>query len=39
MAIAVGDYRYNDGLPDLYVIVYGHNVLYQNLGNCKFGRM
>ncbi len=35
MAIAVGDYD-NDGLPDLYVTGYGHNVLYHNLGNCKF---
>jgi hypothetical protein len=35
MAIAVGDYD-NDGLPDLYVTGYGHNVLYRNLGNCKF---
>jgi enediyne biosynthesis protein E4 len=35
MAIAVGDYD-NDGLPDLYATGYGHNVLYHNLGNCKF---
>jgi enediyne biosynthesis protein E4 len=35
MAIAVGDYD-NDGLPDLYVTGYGHNVLYHNIGNCKF---
>jgi enediyne biosynthesis protein E4 len=35
MAIAVGDYD-NDGLPDLYVTGYGHNVLYHNVGNCKF---
>ena len=35
MGIAVGDYD-NDGLPDLYVTGYGHNVLYHNLGNCKF---
>ena len=35
MAIAVGDFD-NDGLPDLYVTGYGHNVLYHNLGNCKF---
>ncbi|MFI5096485.1 MAG: CRTAC1 family protein [Candidatus Acidiferrales bacterium] len=35
MAIAVGDYD-NDGLPDLYITGYGHNVLYHNLGNCKF---
>ena len=32
MAIAVGDSD-NDGLPDLYVTGYGHNVLYRNLGN------
>src|ERR1700736_5907676 len=35
MGIAVGDYD-NDGLPDLYVTGYGHNVLYHNLGDCKF---
>ncbi len=35
MAIAVGDFD-NDGLPDLYVTGYGHNVLYRNLGACKF---
>jgi enediyne biosynthesis protein E4 len=35
MGIAVGDYD-NDGLPDMYVTSYGHNVLYHNLGNCKF---
>ena len=35
MGIAVGDYD-NDGLPDLYITGYGHNVLYHNLGNCKF---
>jgi enediyne biosynthesis protein E4 len=35
MGIAVGDYD-NDGLPDLYVTGYAHNVLYHNLGNCKF---
>ena len=35
MGIAVGDYD-NDGLPDLYVTGYGHNVLYHNLGNCTF---
>jgi hypothetical protein len=35
MGIAVGDYD-NDGLPDLYVTGYGHNVLYHNLGNCQF---
>ena len=35
MAIAIGDYD-NDGLPDLYVTGYGNNVLYHNLGACKF---
>jgi hypothetical protein len=35
MGIAVGDYD-NDGLPDLYVTGYGHNVLYRNLGGCRF---
>jgi enediyne biosynthesis protein E4 len=35
IAIAVGDYD-NDGLSDLYVTGYGHNVLYHNLGGCKF---
>jgi hypothetical protein len=35
MGIAVDDYD-NDGLPDLYVTGYGHNVLYHNLGHCKF---
>jgi hypothetical protein len=35
MAIAVGDYD-NDGLPDLYVTGYGHNVLYHNVGGCRF---
>ena len=35
MAIAVGDYN-NDGLPDLYVTGFGHNVLYRNLGGCRF---
>jgi len=35
MAIAVGDFD-NDGLPALYVTGYGHNVLYRNLGGCKF---
>ena len=32
--IAVGDYD-NDGLPDLYVTGYGHNVLYRNLGGVQ----
>ena len=35
MGIAIGDYD-NDGLPDMYVTGYGHNVLYHNLGGCKF---
>jgi enediyne biosynthesis protein E4 len=35
MGIAVGDFD-NDGLPDLYVTGYGHNVLYHNLGGCQF---
>ena len=35
MAIAAGDYD-NDGLTDMYVTGYGHNVLYHNLGNCRF---
>jgi len=35
MGIAVGDFD-NDGLPDMYVTGYGHNVLYRNLGDCKF---
>jgi len=35
MGIGIGDYD-NDGLPDIYVTGYGHNVLYHNLGGCKF---
>jgi hypothetical protein len=35
MGIAVGDFD-NDGLTDIYVTGYGHNVLYHNLGGCKF---
>lgn len=35
MAIAVGDFD-NDGLPDMYVTGFGHNVLYRNLGGCRF---
>ena len=33
--LAVADFD-NDGLPDLYVTGYGHNVLYRNLGGCRF---
>ncbi len=33
--VCVGDYD-NDGLPDLLVTYYGHNVLYRNLGHGKF---
>ena len=35
MGIAIADYD-NDGLADIYVTGYGHNVLYHNLGGCKF---
>lgn len=35
MGIAVADFD-NDGILDLYVTGYGHNVLYKGLGNCKF---
>jgi len=35
MGVAVGDFD-NDGLSDIYVTGYGHNVLYRNLGGCKF---
>jgi hypothetical protein len=38
MGIAAGDFD-NDGLPDLYVTGYGHNVLYRNLGGCKFEKV
>jgi enediyne biosynthesis protein E4 len=33
--LAVTDFD-NDGLPDVYVTGFGHNVLYRNLGGCKF---
>lgn len=35
MGVAVADFD-NDGLLDVYVTGYGGNVLYHNLGNCKF---
>jgi hypothetical protein len=35
MGVTIGDFD-NDGLPDIYVTGYGHNVLYRNLGDCKF---
>src|SRR6266550_3089552 len=35
MGVAAADYD-NDGLPDIYVTVYGGNALYHNLGYCKF---
>src|SRR5882762_1125336 len=35
MGVAVGDFD-NDGLSDIYVTGYGHNVLYRHLGGCKF---
>lgn len=35
MGIAIGDFD-NDGLPDMYVTGFGHNVLYRNRGGCKF---
>ena len=33
--VCVGDYD-NDGLPDLLVTYYGHNILYRNLGHGRF---
>src|SRR6202050_1071755 len=35
MGVAVADFD-NDGFLDIYVTGYGGNVLYRNLGNCKF---
>jgi enediyne biosynthesis protein E4 len=35
MGVAVGDFD-NDGFEDLYVTGFGGNVLYRNLGGCKF---
>src|ERR1700721_1367373 len=35
MGVAVADFD-NDGRLDIYVTGYGGNVLYRNLGNCKF---
>ena len=35
MGVTIGDLD-NDGLPDIYVTGYGHNVLYRNTGGCKF---
>jgi hypothetical protein len=35
MGVTIGDFD-NDGLSDIYVTGYGHNVLYHNLGGCRF---
>ena len=35
MGFSVADFD-NDGNQDLYVSGFGGNVLYRNLGNCKF---
>jgi enediyne biosynthesis protein E4 len=35
MGVAVGDYD-NDGLPDIYVTQFGHNILYHNNGDGTF---
>jgi hypothetical protein len=35
MGVAVADYD-NDGRPDIFVTGFGGNVLYRNLGGCKF---
>ena len=37
MAVSVMDYD-NDGWQDIFVTGFGSNVLYRNLGNCKFER-
>ena len=37
-AACAGDYD-NDGHPDLLVTYYGHNSLYRNLGNGRFGEV
>ena len=38
MGVAVGDYD-GDGLPDLYVLNYGANALYRNLGEGTFAEV
>lgn len=38
MAVAVGDYD-GDGLEDLFVLNYGENALYRNLGNASFEKV